>query len=122
MRNFRNTISIERITWRCLFEPARDFPPYFQTQETSLPNRRDPQPRSEFTAHLRCYGRLKRPPRGYAAEHAYIEDLKRKDFIAISEFPISGIRSAEFIDEVAARFATAKPLMKFLCAALNLRF
>jgi len=76
-----------------------------------------------FVEHFHFGGdRLKRPPRGYAAEHAYIEDLKRKDFIAISEFPINGIRNAEFIDEVAARYATAKPLMKFLCAALNLRF
>jgi len=76
-----------------------------------------------FAEHFRFGGdRLKRPPRGYAAEHAYIEDLKRKDFIAISEFPISGIRGAEFIDEVAAHYATAKPLMKFLCAALDLRF
>ena len=76
-----------------------------------------------FVEHFRFGGdRLKRPPRGYAAEHSYIDDLKRKDFIAISEFPISDIRSADFIDEVAARYATAKPLMKFLCAALALRF
>jgi uncharacterized protein (TIGR02453 family) len=65
---------------------------------------------------------LKRPPRGYAADHPYIDDLKRKDFIAISNFPISRIRSGDFIDEVAAGYATAKPLMKFLCAALNMRF
>ncbi len=76
-----------------------------------------------FVAHFRFGGdRLKRPPRGYAANHPYIEDLRRKDFIAVAEFPISRIRSSGFIDEVAARYATAKPLMKFLCAALDLRF
>ena len=76
-----------------------------------------------FVAHFHLGGdRLKRPPRGYAADHPYIEDLKRKDFIAVSEFSISTIRSPDFIDEVAARYATAKPLMKFLCAALDLRF
>ena len=76
-----------------------------------------------FVAHFRLGGaRLKRPPRGYAADHPYIEDLKRKDFIAVSEFPIKAIRSPGFIDEVAARYATAKPLMRFLCAALDLRF
>lgn len=76
-----------------------------------------------FVAHFRLGGdRLKRPPRGYAADHPYIEDLKRKDFIAVSGFPIKAIRSPGFIDEVAARYATAKPLMRFLCAALNLRF
>ena len=75
-----------------------------------------------FVAHFHLGGdRLKRPPRGYAADHPYIEDLKRKDFIAVSEFSISTIRSPDFIDEVAARYATAKPLMKFLCAALDLR-
>ena len=76
-----------------------------------------------FVEHFRLGGdRLKRPPRGYAANHPFIEDLKRKDFIAMSEFPINRIRSAEFIDEVATRYATARPLMKFLCAALDLRF
>ena len=76
-----------------------------------------------FVAHFRFRGdRLKRPPRGYAADHPYIEDLKRKDFIAVSEFPIKAIQSPEFIDAVAAHYATAQPLMKFLCAALDLRF
>ena len=76
-----------------------------------------------FVDHFRFGGdRLKRPPRGYAADHPYIDDLKRKDFIAVSEFPISQIRNPGLIDEVVARYTTAKPLMKFLCAALNLRF
>ena len=76
-----------------------------------------------FVEHFRFGGdQLKRPPRGYIAGHPYIEDLKRKDFIAIAEFPISRIRSPDFIDEVAARYATAKPLMNFLCTALELRF
>ena len=76
-----------------------------------------------FVEHYRFGGdRLKRPPRGYAADHPSIEDLKRKDFIAVSEFPIRRIRSPEFVDEVAARYASAKPLMKFLCTALDLRF
>lgn len=65
---------------------------------------------------------LKRPPRGYSADHPYIEDLKRKDFIAIAEFPIGRIRSKDLPDEVAARYATAKPLMRFLCAALAIPF
>ncbi len=76
-----------------------------------------------FMEHFHLGGdRLKRPPRGYSADHPYIEDLKRKDFIAVCEFPITRIRSAEFIDEVAARYATARPLMKFLCTALEVRF
>jgi uncharacterized protein (TIGR02453 family) len=76
-----------------------------------------------FVEHFQFGGdTLKRPPRGFSPDHSYIEDLKRKDFIAISEYPIGSIRSAGFPDEVAARFSTAKPLMKFLCGALNLKF
>ena len=76
-----------------------------------------------FAEHFRFGGdTLKRPPRGFSADHAYIDDLKRKDFIAISEYPIASIRSADFPDEVTARFSTAKPLMNFLCGALNLKF
>jgi len=65
---------------------------------------------------------LIRPPKGYPPDHLYIEDLKRKDFIAISEFPVGRIRTSEFADEVAASYATAKPLMKFLCSAMALPF
>ncbi|HEY5623902.1 MAG TPA: DUF2461 domain-containing protein [Gammaproteobacteria bacterium] len=77
----------------------------------------------KFTEHFRLGGdQLKRPPRGFSAEHPCIEDLKRKDFIAISEYPIGSIRSPAFPDEIATRYATAKPLMRFLCEALELRF
>jgi uncharacterized protein (TIGR02453 family) len=65
---------------------------------------------------------LIRAPKGYPPDHLYIEDLKRKDFIAISEFPVDRIRTSEFADEVAACYATAKPLMKFLCSSLALQF
>ena len=66
--------------------------------------------------------RLKRPPRGYATDHPCIEDLKRKDFIGVSEFDIREASDRQFADRVAADFAAAKPLMRFLCEALELRF
>ena len=65
---------------------------------------------------------LKRPPRGYPADHPCIDDLKRKDFIGVSEFDVEDTRDSEFADRVASDFAAARPLMKFLCAALALRF
>ena len=65
---------------------------------------------------------LKRPPRGYPADHPYIDDLKRKDFIGVSEFDIADTKDPEFANRVASNFTAAKPLMKFLCAALELRF
>ena len=65
---------------------------------------------------------LKRAPRGYPADHPCIEDLKRKDFIGVSDFNIREAGDGGFADRVAADFAAAKPLMKFLCEALKLRF
>ena len=64
---------------------------------------------------------LKRPPRGYPAEHPCLDDLKRKDFIGIAPFDIRAAADEEFPDRVAADFAAAKPFMAFLCAALGLR-
>lgn len=66
--------------------------------------------------------RLKRPPRGYPADHPCIEDLKRKDFIGISAFDIRAIEDRCFVQRVAADFDAAVPLMRFLCKALGLRF
>ena len=65
---------------------------------------------------------LKRPPRGYPADHPFIEDLKRKDFIGIATFDIEAAEDAAFADRVAADFAAAKPFMAFLCGALDLRY
>ena len=65
---------------------------------------------------------LKRPPRGYDADHRYIEDLKRKDFIAITSLQDSEIKAPELVRTVAGHFGRAKPLMAFLCHALELRF
>ena len=65
---------------------------------------------------------LKRAPRGYSPEHPYVEDLKRKDFIAVTEFGFDAAADAGFADRAAADFAAAKPFMAFLCGALQLRF
>ena len=65
---------------------------------------------------------LKRAPRGYPPEHPYLEDLKRKDFIAVTEFGFDAAADAGFADRVAADFAAARPFMAFLCEALELQF
>lgn len=62
---------------------------------------------------------LSRPPRGFDAEHPLIEDIKRKSFYAMSDSKPAAARKAAFADDVAATFADAKPLMKFLCDALG---
>lgn len=65
---------------------------------------------------------LKRPPRGFDADHPMIEDLKRKSFFAMAPGKIAASKKPEFVDDVAATFADAKPLMKFLCDATGASF
>ena len=66
--------------------------------------------------------RLKRPPRGFAADLPCIEDIKRKDFIASCPLDDDDVIAADLAERTAARFAAAAPLMAFLCAALELQF
>lgn len=65
---------------------------------------------------------LARPPKGFPSDHEHVEDLKRKDFIAIANLSQSAATRAGFIDEVAARWHTATPLMRYLCAAVEVEF
>jgi uncharacterized protein (TIGR02453 family) len=65
---------------------------------------------------------LKRPPRGYDRDHPLIDDLKRKDFIGISEASNDDVLREGFVDNVAGRFASASPFMRFLCRALGVGF
>ncbi len=66
--------------------------------------------------------RLKRPPRGYSEDAPHIEDIKRKDFIAACDFPVANASTAGFVDEAADAFTKARPLMAFLCAAVEVPF
>jgi uncharacterized protein (TIGR02453 family) len=65
---------------------------------------------------------LARPPKGFAADAPNIEDLKRKDFIAVCQLPDSAAVGADFQKIVTDRFKRAKPLVKFLCGALELAY
>lgn len=76
-----------------------------------------------FAAAYRLTGdQLTRMPRGFSTAQAHAADLRRKDFIGVREFEIATIAAPEFLDEVLRTFAQAAPLMKFLCAALALRY
>ncbi len=76
-----------------------------------------------FQEHFEFGGqRLKRPPRGFAAELPFIEDIKRKDFIASCPIDDEDVIAGDFAERTAARFAAAAPLMAFLCTALELQF
>jgi uncharacterized protein (TIGR02453 family) len=65
---------------------------------------------------------LTRAPRGYAADHPLIEDIKRKSFFAVHEADMKLAASPKLVDAVAGTFKAASPLMKFLCAAVGVTF
>lgn len=65
---------------------------------------------------------LKRPPRGFDAEHPCIDDLKRKDFVAFRELNAGACTRKDFLDKVVDTYAASSPLMKFLCDALGLKY
>ncbi|MEZ5891997.1 MAG: DUF2461 domain-containing protein [Parvularculaceae bacterium] len=65
---------------------------------------------------------LSRPPRGFDADHPMIEDIKRKSFFAMAEGKITAAKKPQFVDDVAAAFADAAPMMKFLCDATGAPF
>ena len=67
-------------------------------------------------------GALKRPPRGYPADHPMIDDIKRTDFIATCSFDDAELFRKDFPARVAKRFDAATPLMKFLCRAVGVPF
>ena len=65
---------------------------------------------------------LTRPPRGFPADHPLLDDLKRKDFIAVHAFSDSEALSPRFDRFVMARVKRLAPLADYLCAALDLEF
>lgn len=65
---------------------------------------------------------LKRPPKGYDKEHPLIDDLKRKDFIAIQNIKITDTYEQDFNKHSAKMFKAVAPLVKFICEADDLAF
>lgn len=76
-----------------------------------------------FSTSFRLSGEsLTNAPRGYPKEHPLLEDLRRKDFIAIREVSLKTVLSDDFIDETISLFEQAEPFMRFLCSALEVGF
>jgi uncharacterized protein (TIGR02453 family) len=65
---------------------------------------------------------LKRPPRGFDAQHVHIRDLQRKSFYVMTEAPSSAALGPGFLDEVVEGFRRAAPLNRFITGALDLPF
>jgi len=65
---------------------------------------------------------LKRPPRGFDADHPLIDDLKRKDFISVLELSPKMVIRPDFVEQIGARMREAKPLLAWQAKALGLAF
>ena len=65
---------------------------------------------------------LKRPPRGYDADHPLVEDLKRKDFIAAISFPESQVLEDDFLEWFAGIARRGAPFVEFLANAVGVEF
>ena len=76
-----------------------------------------------FRRHFTLDGEsLVRPPRGFDKDHEFIEDIKRKSFIAVKDFEVEDCLSAQFQRRVATAFRAADPFMRFLCKAVGVPF
>lgn len=65
---------------------------------------------------------LVRPPRGYDKDHPMLEELKRKDFIAIKSIDARQVYDKEFVSWCANEFKQTQKLMGYLCFALDLDY
>jgi uncharacterized protein (TIGR02453 family) len=65
---------------------------------------------------------LARPPRGFPADHPAVEDLKRKDFIAVARFSEAEVVAADFPSRFVAACQGGAPLVSYLCKAVGVPF
>ncbi len=63
---------------------------------------------------------LKRPPQGVDPNHQFIEDLKRKDFIAGFPFKDKQVTSPMFLEDFLEASKSINPLNEFLAKAMDL--
>ncbi len=77
----------------------------------------------KFNKKFRLEGdQLVNAPRGYAKDHLFLDDLKRKDFIAIAKLNEEEVTDNKLLTKVVSDFSAADSLMQFLCKALALRY
>ncbi len=59
---------------------------------------------------------------GYDPDHPFIEDIKRKDFVASFAFRDRQVCAPAFMGDFAAACRTMGPLVEFTTRALGLKF
>jgi uncharacterized protein (TIGR02453 family) len=76
-----------------------------------------------FAERFRLGGEaLKRPPAGFDRDHPLIEDIKRKDFIAIADLSESDVTTSGFLDQFLGLCTDAGGFMRFLCDGARVPF
>lgn len=65
---------------------------------------------------------LKSSPRDYSKDHPLINDLKRVDFIAVAPISEQEVTGDQIVSLVVDRIKRAKPLMQFLCDAIDVPY
>ena len=65
---------------------------------------------------------LTRPPRGFAADFEFIDDLKHKNFVFWRSLGDEVMTGPKLRQAVAADLAALGPFVDYLCAALDLEF
>jgi uncharacterized protein (TIGR02453 family) len=76
-----------------------------------------------FAERFRLEGdTLKRAPAGYDPDQPLIEDLKRKDFVAVAGLSERQATAAGFAEELAGICRVAAPFVRFLCDAVGVVF
>jgi uncharacterized protein (TIGR02453 family) len=65
---------------------------------------------------------LKRPPRGYPADHTMVEDLRRTDHIAFCSLAKSDLRRPDHVSWIAGRFRVTRDYLGWQARALGLPF
>jgi len=63
---------------------------------------------------------LMRPPRGFEPNHRFIEDIKRKDFVASAGLTEAQVCAPAFMRDFVAACRTMLPLVEFTTRALGL--
>ena len=63
---------------------------------------------------------LERPPRGFDPNHWFIEDIKRKEFVASVGLTEAQVCGSKFMRDFVAACKTMLPLVQFTTRALGL--
>ena len=80
---------------------------------------RSPAFRRKYDMHEES---LARPPRGYPADHELIDDLKRKNYVAMAALDDAMVTGPRCLKTVSDGLRGCAPLIDYLCAALDLEF